>query len=780
MLFDLPTLLSLRVGIDVLIALAFWAQMRRYPAIGGPGWWSVSALLSIVGSVMLLLRGSWPDALTFPLVNTALMVSALCAWMGFRSYVGMPRPLLPILTASLAFFCTTLYFLVEWDVLAVRQAVFTASVMAITVLCLVDIQRADPQGRVPEMQALKWLTAVEFLGVLGFAVALKVGPWSQADVTPVFIFFFLLTKLLRVVLYGALVSYRLRIDGDKARQGLLQREADSRALIDNLSAGVVVFRPDHTLSSINAAARRFLGWSEGGANRALPEPSPQGWRLLRDDGQPMRRHEVPFERVLATGQPVRSVVIGMPQAEGTGVNWALCNAYPENNPLGGLRHVVLTFIDITSLKTAQAQQKHLQAQLAQSQKMEALGTLAGGVAHDFNNILAAILGNADLARQDLLENATARESLHEISTAARRGRELVRQILAFSRQQPMARTRVNVCTVLAESCTLLRAALPPEVELVQCCAPEDLAIEADATQIGQVMVNLCTNAIHALEGRPGRIDCQIDTLPNSSPVLPPEFAQTCARLGVGVARLRVSDNGRGMDATVRNRIFEPFFTTKAVGQGTGLGLPVVLGVVQVHGGAIEVDSEPGRGTTFTLYFPVAPALPDIPAEMGGVSISPIVCEPGTMNSTPSQPPADNRSPHPSAMADDSSAVPHHILYLDDDDTLVFLVRRLLERRGYRVTAFTSQTQALDAVRADPDGFQLLLTDFNMPGMSGLEVAKAVLAINPLLPVAVASGYITDELQAEAKAAGVREVVFKTDAVEAFCEVVARLVRSEPA
>lgn len=780
MLFDLPTLLSLRVGIDVLIALAFWAQMRRYPAIGGPGWWSVSALLSIVGSVMLLLRGSWPDALTFPLGNTALMVSALCAWMGFRSYVGMPRPLLPILTASLAFFCTTLYFLVEWDVLAVRQAVFTASVIAITVLCLVDIQRADPQGRVPEMQALKWLTAVEFLGVLGFAVALKVGPWSQADVTPVFIFFFLLTKLLRVVLYGALVSYRLRIDGDKARQGLLQREADSRALIDNLSAGVVVFRPDHTLSSINAAARRFLGWSEGGANRALPEPSPQGWRLLRDDGQPMRRHEVPFERVLATGQPVRSVVIGMPQAEGTGVNWALCNAYPENNPLGGLRHVVLTFIDITSLKTAQAQQKHLQAQLAQSQKMEALGTLAGGVAHDFNNILAAILGNADLARQDLLENATARESLHEISTAARRGRELVRQILAFSRQQPMARTRVNVCTVLAESCTLLRAALPPEVELVQCCAPEDLAIEADATQIGQVMVNLCTNAIHALEGRPGRIDCQIDTLPNSSPVLPPEFAQTCARLGVGVARLRVSDNGRGMDATVRNRIFEPFFTTKAVGQGTGLGLPVVLGVVQVHGGAIEVDSEPGRGTTFTLYFPVAPALPDIPAEMGGVSISPIVCEPGTMNATPSQPPADTRSPHPSAMADDSSAVPHHILYLDDDDTLVFLVRRLLERRGYRVTAFTSQTQALDAVRADPDGFQLLLTDFNMPGMSGLEVAKAVLAINPLLPVAVASGYITDELQAEAKAAGVREVVFKTDAVEAFCEVVARLVRSEPA
>ena len=776
MIFDLATLLALRVGIDLLIALAFWAQMRRYPAIGGPGWWSVSALLGIVGSVMLLSRGGLPDALTFPLGNTALMVSALCAWMGFRSYVGMPRPLLPILAVSLAFFCITLYFLVQWDVLAVRQGVFTLSVMAITVLCLVDIRRADPQGRVPEMVALKWLTTVEFVGVLGFAVSLRFGGWSQAEVTPPFIFFFLLTKLLRVVLYGALVSYRLRLDGDKARQGLLMREADSRALIDNLSAGVIVFRPDHTLSSINTAARRFLGWSTGGANPALPEPSVDGWQMLREDGQPMRRHEMPFERVLATGLPVRSVVIGMPQAADQGVHWALCNAYPENNAQGGLRHVVLTFIDITSLKNAQAQQKHLQAQLAQSQKMEALGTLAGGVAHDFNNILAAILGNADLARQDLPPGADARESLHEISTAARRGRELVRQILAFSRQQPVERKRVNVCSILAESCALLRSALPPQVELVQVCAPGTPSIEADATQIGQVIVNLCTNAIHALGGQPGRIECRIDALASDSPLLPSELAQVCARLGVDAVRLCVSDNGSGMEEAVRNRIFEPFFTTKAVGQGTGLGLPVVLGIVQVHAGAIEVDSQPGRGTAFTLFFPAAASR--ITGDLESTTAQ-APLEPVTMGFIATVPPPVPSTPSDPAMAEDPSAVPSHILYLDDDDTLVFLVRRLLERRGYRVTAVTSQIQAIDAVRASPDGFQLLLTDFNMPGMSGLEVAKAVLEINPNLPVAVASGYITDELQAEAKAAGVREVVFKTDAVEAFCEVVARLVRSEP-
>jgi two-component system cell cycle sensor histidine kinase/response regulator CckA len=202
----------------------------------------------------------------------------------------------------------------------------------------------------------------------------------------------------------------------------------------------------------------------------------------------------------------------------------------------------------------------------------------------------------------------------------------------------------------------------------------------------------------------------------------------------------------------------------------------VLGIVQVHAGAIEVHSEPGRGTEFTLFFPAAVAEPALQVESDTASLP---HEPGTMGCNATSLPTVPSTPSDPAMAEHPSAVPPHILYLDDDDTLVFLVRRLLERRGYRVTAVTSQTQAIDAVRASPEGFQLLLTDFNMPGMSGLEVAKAVLDINPNLPVAVASGYITDELQEEAKAAGVREVVFKTDAVEAFCEVVARLVRSEP-
>ncbi|MDR7096911.1 hybrid sensor histidine kinase/response regulator [Hydrogenophaga laconesensis] len=775
MLFDLPTLLAVRVGVDVLIALAFAGLLRRYPTIRGPGWWSLAALVSILGSLGLWMRGSVPDFLSYGIGNVALSTAPLIAWLGLRSHLQFQQPASRVALAALLVLVLQIVFHDVWDLPRARQAVFATVVLAAMALAYRDMVRADAQRRVPEIQALKWLTAVEFAAMVAFAVAAPLGGLPLSQVGPVTVFFYLLAGLLRVVLYGALVTYRLRVDGDRARQGLLIREADSRALIENLSAGVMVFRPNHTLSSINSAARRFFGWSPGGANTALPEPTGPGWRMLREDGQPMRRHDMPFERVLATGQPVKSVVVGVPVGGSGEVRWALFNAYPENNAQGGLRHVVLTFIDITSLKSAQAEQKTLQAQLSQSQKMEALGTLAGGVAHDFNNILAAILGNADLARQDLTRDAPARESLHEISTAARRGRELVRQILAFSRQQPVERTRVDVSAILSETCNLMRAALPPHAQLLHEAHPDTPDMLADATQIGQVLINLGTNAVHALEGRPGRVECQLDGLAGDDPRLPAEVARACAEGGVRALRLRVSDNGCGMTDAVRSRIFEPFFTTRVVGRGTGLGLPVVLGIVQVHGGTIDVASEPGKGTTFTLYFPAAPDGPVRAPVDQAVAHAP--ADPVTM--APCPPDGTETAPMETPpMADAQPADQPHILYLDDDDTLVFLVRRLLERRGYRVTSFTDQQQAIKAVREQPQAFHLLLTDYNMPGMSGLDVARAALAINPQLPVAVASGYITDELQAEAKVAGVREVVFKTDAVEAFCEVVARLVRTD--
>lgn len=761
MLFDLPTLLALRVGVDVLIAAAFWGMQRRMPAIPGPRWWACASLIHIAATASLVLRSHLPAPWILPLSNLLFTGTFVCVWLGFRRHVGLPVRFWPVATGFALLWLGYLILLEVHDRILLRQLLWSTSSAAVLILFMRDAVRMQPSPNLPEYRFLRWVNLAELVGLGFYAVIYLVLQWPFLASLPILIFWFTLTSLLRALACNGLVVYRLRHDGERATARLRQSEADLRLLVDNLSAGVIVFKPDRTPHRMNAAARRFMGWSDAGAEEALLEPNAAGWQLVDEGGQPMRRHDMPFERVLATGQPVHHLVVGVPVLPDGQVRWAFCNAYPENDVQGGLRQVVLTFIDITELKAAQAGQQALQERLAQSQKMQALGTLAGGVAHDFNNILAAILGNAELALDDLPAQSRARESLGEIGTAARRGRELVRQILAFSRQQPLERARLEMPEVVAESCALLRAALPPQVQLVQTASGLLPPVCGDATQLQQVLVNLGTNALHAMQGRSGRIEFAVDTLPPDHPDLPAELARACAAAHQGAVRLRVSDDGCGMDEALRARIFEPFFTTKPVGQGTGLGLPVVLGIVEAHGGHIEVTSQPGAGSTFTLLFPPAAAEP---ATATGKPVTMNTVEP---NDSPARPQAaDGDAPH--------------ILYLDDDDTLVFLVRRLLERRGYRVTALSMQDEAIGAVRDNPGRFALLLTDFNMPGKSGIDVAREVLALDPSLTVAVASGYITDELQAEAKAAGVREVVFKTDAVDQFCEIVARLVKTGPA
>jgi two-component system cell cycle sensor histidine kinase/response regulator CckA len=762
MRFDLLTILVIRLGVDLLVAFAFLALSRRQPSVGGPGWWAVAALCSAIGSIGLGLRDRAPEMFTIGAANTALSASLLFSWYGVRSHLGLSQPLGRALLALLAAFVGNAVLFALWDSVPARQTLFSLFAIGVGWGLLRDIRRHDPQQRWGEFNNLRLMTQFEVLLLGGLAVWVwflpdNPAPMRLSSAAPLLLLAFMVDILLRAVLYTSLVTLRLQQNSDRARQALLVREADSRALIDNLGAGVMVFRPDRSLVTVNNAARHFLGWDPAAADPILARPTASDWRLVREDGRPMARHEMPFNRVLATGQPVSDVIAGLQSGPLAPMRWALCNAYPENDVQGGLRHVVVCFLDITSLKAAQAQQKALESQLAQSQNMESLGTLAGGVAHDFNNILAAILGNAELARQDLDPDSAAGASLAQIGSAARRGRELVRQIQAYSRKQPMQRRPVDLAVLLAECCKLLRAATQSDVLLLQNVAPGEHIAMADATQLGQVLLNLGTNAVHAMADRPGAIEFRIDSLGAHHPELPECLRAHPDRHWV---RVRVSDSGCGMDAATRSRIFEPFFTTKAVGQGTGLGLPVVLGIVQAHEGHIDVNSEPGRGTSFCLHLPAV-----VPAEGG------------TMHANTSggpQPPGPLSVESP-AMALDPVSEQRHILYLDDDDTLVFLVRRLLERRGYKVTALSDQHEAIDAVRAQPASFDLVMTDYNMPGMSGLEVAKAVLAINPKLPVAVASGYITDELQAEALAAGVCEVVFKTDAVEAFCEVVARLV-----
>ncbi|MBI3376561.1 MAG: PAS domain S-box protein [Betaproteobacteria bacterium] len=420
----------------------------------------------------------------------------------------------------------------------------------------------------------------------------------------------------------------------------------------------------------------------------------------------------------------------------------------------GARAVHVAARDITARKRAEAANRQLEAQLRESQKMEAIGTLAGGIAHDFNNILATILGNAELARQDMSANPLALESVEEIRKAGSRARDLVQQILSFSRRQPTERKRTSLAPVIEESVRLLRATLPARLVLEVHCDADVPAVLADATQIKQVVINLVTNAMQAMRGGPGRIEIRLDTVTLNAALAEahPSLGAMHARRPGRTVRLAVSDDGPGMDAAMLERIFEPFFTTKPVDEGTGLGLSVAHGIVQGHEGAIVVDSAPGMGASFTLYLPAAETEAGAP------------------------------QPGESAGAALKAATPQmgggrHILHLDDDESLVFLVKRLLERRGHRVSSHTDQRAALDALRAHPAGFDLVVTDYNMPGMSGLDVAREVRAIRADLPVAVASGFIDEALRAQAGGTGVRELIFKADAVEEFCEVVQRLVRA---
>ena len=424
--------------------------------------------------------------------------------------------------------------------------------------------------------------------------------------------------------------------------------------------------------------------------------------------------------------------------------------------------------DLTGRKKAEAHRSELEAQLRESHKMQAVGTMAGGIAHDFNNILGAILGNVELAKADCGPGSAVLESLLEIEKAGRRARDLVRQILTFSRNEPPRRTAVALAEVAHDTERLLRVTLPPAIELHMQLPTGLPPVLADATQVEQALLNLCTNAIHAIQSM-GNAKGSIYV---EAVAIQPD-QRLSERLGLATAdyvALSVRDNGPGMDAATLQRIFEPFFTTKPVGQGTGLGLAVVHGVMRTHEGAVDVQSTPGEGSRFTLYFPVAQperaAKPALPASLSGPTAPEQAPVPGP---APDQSPANAEAPRP-----------HHVMYVDDDEALVFLVQRLLRRRGYRVSGFTDPHEATAALRAQPHEYDLLVTDYNMPGFCGVDLVREARLIRPDLPVALASGYVTAEIEQAALAEGARALIHKPNDVEELCATVHQLVHGDDA
>ncbi|HXI53007.1 MAG TPA: ATP-binding protein [Candidatus Saccharimonadales bacterium] len=414
------------------------------------------------------------------------------------------------------------------------------------------------------------------------------------------------------------------------------------------------------------------------------------------------------------------------------VRWIWDQGFPVKDAQGEVVRVHGIASDVT-------ERRLLEQQLRQAQKMEAIGTLAGGIAHDFNNILGAILGNAELAMMDLERNHPAAEALAEIKQAGNRAKSLVLQILAFSRQQPSQRRVIPLGPVVEEVVSLLRATLPAGVQLVRTIQPDAPTVLADATQIHQVLLNLCTNSWHALNDHHGRIEVELKrvevdaveagTLPGLRPG--------------GFACLSVRDNGQGMHPTTLQRIFEPFFTTKDLGKGTGLGLPVVHGILQAHDGAIRVTSQLGQGALFQLFFPAMAPEPDVEA------------------------PSHDEAPRGRGQ---------RILYLDDEGPLVVIATRMFERLGYRVEGYTRPAEALHAFKAQPDEFDVVITDLHMPGVSGFDIAEELKKVRPDIHVILSSGHLTEDLVERARRCGIRHVLRKPNSIQELSQSVHQLLR----
>lgn len=369
----------------------------------------------------------------------------------------------------------------------------------------------------------------------------------------------------------------------------------------------------------------------------------------------------------------------------------------------------------------------LEHRLRESQKLEAMGTLAGGIAHDFNNILASILGNTQMCLADVPEGGVLRSNLQEIFKAGTRAKDLVGQILAFSRSADHTRRTIRIQPVVNEAVRFMRASLPSTIQIQKRLSGSALHVDAESTQIYQVLVNLCTNAGHAMDDRGGTLTVSLEGIEVS-----PEMATQHVGLQPGPhVHLSVRDEGHGIPSVIQERIFEPFFTTKPAGEGTGMGLAVVYGIVRGHGGAVEVESVQGHGATFHVYLPRAKA------EDSG-SIVPLA---------------------------DCPRGEGHVLFVDDEVAIVRVAKQMLESLGYEVTTSTDSRSALELFCANPERYDVVMTDQIMPGLEGDAFARELLCVRSDVPIILCTGYSERVATEEAQAKGIRKFLTKPILIE---------------
>ena len=525
-----------------------------------------------------------------------------------------------------------------------------------------------------------------------------------------------LARWILFTVYALMVLVLLRL-ANEAISGAMKRVETSNA---DLAKRVRELRLLHDASKL----LRYRA-VEPGALDALVEMMPDAWLYPDVCGARISFKNIDARsRGYASSQWRQSVTFSTGDGEGI-----IEVVYREERPaadegpfLAEERSVLLSLADMVGFwferDFAERRRKSIEGQLRQSQKMEALGTLAGGIAHDFNNIIGGIVGQAVLGKADSAPNHPASGVFDGILAATNRATDIVNRILLFSRRQDAERKIISLRPVVEEAAKLLQTSLPKTARTSISFAPDVPDVLGDASQLFQVIVNLGANAAHALANNGGTMTIAVDAVDVGDP------ASVSVDLKSGPhVRLTVGDTGTGMTRETLDRLFEPFFTTKGTG-GTGLGLSVVHGIVKEHGGAITVDSEIGKGTLVSVYLPAARAARKaavVPPETAAPSATSIL---GAAGST-------------------SRGSGEHVMFVDDDDAIRSTLPLIIERLGYRCSAFAEPASALDEFRQNPKGYDAILTDFTMPVMNGVALAQQIKSIRPDVPIALVSGFGAD-------------------------------------
>ena len=501
---------------------------------------------------------------------------------------------------------------------------------------------------------------------------------------------------------------------ERAEKSLKESEERFRTIADFTYDWECWVAPDGTYNYISPSCERITGYR---ADDFLKNPG-----LLEEIVHPEDRPRVikHFRQDLSSNIP-HSLIYRISTKIGQN-RWIAHVCQPVFSPEGKNLGRRVSNRDITLYRKAEAEKAELEAQLRQAQKLEAIGTLAGGIAHDFNNILSPIIMYTEIVMGMLGPDETLRPLLENVHKASKRAADLVKQILTISRPTERQPVLMQLGPIVKESLKLLRASFPATIEIRQESFTEWDWIMADPTEIYQIVMNLCTNAAHAMADNTGVLTVGLENL---------ALAQEQKAHGMTVQpgnylRLTIRDTGSGISPEIMERIFEPYFTTKEVGQGTGLGLAVVHGIVKNYGGGINVLSEPGKGTTFQVLLPMVEAEAEVEPE--------------------------NLFPLPAGKG--------RILLIDDEPDIVAAAKIILEQVGYEVVGFTASPDALEAFRANPKKFDLIITDLTMPQLAGLDLAKECLSLRPDIPIILCTGYGESITLERARAMGIRQIILK--------------------